>query len=647
MTALNTPEKWRTYERERKRRYRASRMPITRPFVGVDGEGGNVDGRHEYLLLTVGDRTLTTGKPLTADECLAFLTSHEVRRTYVAYYFDYDVTMICRGMPAERVNRLLDRELRKGKFGYYPLDYRGFQLDYIPGKEFRVRRSNGPWYTIHDVGPFFQCSFLTAIAKWGIGTESEREVIGHGKALRSSFTELTAETQAYNALEIRLLESLMHSFRDVCEAIGYMPRKWQGPGYLAETMMRQHGVTRSRDLTLPYGVVKAAQASYYGGRFETTSVGEINRPVIQFDINSAYPYALTQLPCLLHGSWRSGGYAGNGLALCYGHFRKSEGKARHLLYSFPVRRADGSIYYPAEGSGWYWQHEINTADGQQFDVLKRLTYYRECSCTPFDWVPEIYTARLALGKSVKGTVLKLGLNSIYGKTCQSIGSAPYANPVYASLITSLTRAQINRVIHGWTKDTKYCLCHRVHMIATDGVFSDCELPVPLSSVLGEWERTDHPDLFIVQPGLYFSSVTDAPKTRGLPRQAVLEYREQFLGQYALLYESGKAGEHTVTVPLTQFVGLRQARHRNRFDLAGQWLPVTREMSFDWSRKRGEKTYTEGRTIRTYPQDGGSDVHSVPYSRDIGRMLDSQRIAMDDQPDWADVLYTLPEETLLW
>src|SRR4051812_13939259 len=198
---MNTTE-YRTYERERKRAYRASKPKTPRQFVGVDGEGGNLpDGRHVYLLLRAGGRTLETQQPLTSFQCLDFLSSLRGGFEYVSYFFDYDVTMICRDLGIDRVARLLDREGRgHAKDGtklrqVMPVDVHGstFQIDYLPRKFFKVRKrdphaENGwsRWVTISDVGTFFQQAFLKSIDQWGVG-QRYREQIEQGKALRSSF----------------------------------------------------------------------------------------------------------------------------------------------------------------------------------------------------------------------------------------------------------------------------------------------------------------------------------------------------------------------------------------------------------------------------------------------------------------------------
>src|ERR1700691_3882240 len=95
-----------------------SKNPSIRQFRGVDGEGGTVPDpsvlfgeRHLYLSLRCGAQLLATGEPLHWRDCFEFLLSQPAYHIDVAYFFDYDVTMIIRTMPEERARRLLNRHL--------------------------------------------------------------------------------------------------------------------------------------------------------------------------------------------------------------------------------------------------------------------------------------------------------------------------------------------------------------------------------------------------------------------------------------------------------------------------------------------------------------------------------------------------------
>lgn len=707
----DTPEKRRTYDREAKALYRELRGIGLKgkPFIGIDGEGGDdTEGHHQYYLLTAGEWKIATGKPLTPQECLGFIAALPPDVYYVGYFFDYDVTMILRGLPPEKIARLFDREARtqiiggEGREYTYPVDWAGYQIDYLPHKEFKVRRFTGtldhkgkkvftPWVVINDVGTFFQTSFVKALDQWDIGTPEQRADIATGKDMRADFGQLTEDTIKYNALEIVLLQELMESFRDVCVDIGYVPARWQGPGNLATAMLRHHGAPKNKDLNVPTHVIEAAGLAYYGGRFETTVVGSVTHDVYAYDINSAYPDALTHLPCLIHGVWETintpstwwGPMPGD-LYLAHGTYAPNPADPCEYpgLYNFAHRDKDGHIFYPTEGSGWYWSCEIEQSAHQIFTPDIIYMYRKTCECAPFDWVPAIYDMRIALGKTKKGGVLKLGLNSIYGKMAQSIGAAPYANPVWAGLITALTRAKLMSISHAPDIEgmdmfgTVGCLCNTVLMLATDAVFTTNMLHqtatgkaglqlFKASKKLGDWDVAKHDSLHIIQPGLYFTSIGMPPKTRGVPRQKIIDQEQDFRKVFSRLSMAEiTVDDAYVMVPLRQFIGLRIANHRGRLDLAGEWLwcgenGEGKKISYQWKNKRNQRHLVGSDQYSKLEPHPSTGIHpdrpiltmpyhmnvgeSVGYSKDIGKMLTDRKLDEDyggtlpDSPDWADTL----------
>lgn len=733
-------DKRRQYQRAYQAAYRAAgrdkavSVKVDKPFVGVDGEGGNTEsGYHAYFLLTAGQRSIvpaTGNARLTTRECLEFLCDLPRDAVYVVYFGDYDVTKILEDLPFGKLEKLIKRELRTradGK-GVWPVDCFDdeFQVDYLPRKEFKVRRMEGkffdpdtgkevtkygPWLVINDVGSFFQTRFVDALSKWNVGTDEEREAIGRGKEARGSFDYSEIEDIAtYNALEIELLQQLMEKFRAACKAVGYVPARWQGPGLLAEAMLSRHSVPRTKDVPVlndpQYDdLITYARNAFYGGRPEIMAIGPVARPVRQFDINSAYPYAMQFVPCLIHGEWTydepnqlllSGtqdvervrlstelpdtelqlyagpdshneeGGAGPGtagglgtrdeaLALCYGSFtaKQSNDNRYPLWYGLPTRSEQGTIVYPGAGRGWYWSFEIRSAKHQNFHVEGRWRYTRHCECRPLEFVSDVYQQRMDIGKNDAGTVLKLGLNSLYGKQVQSVGSPKYANPIWGSFITAYCRTMIQDFIHSskYCKDPTLWCGKDILMIATDSLCTFNERPdIESSEVLGGWSREEHPrGMFLVQPGLYFGSSGKSPKTRGVPR-SVIESREQdFRDAFDRMVRSRKLHDGDLQVEQRMFVGIRNALHRRNLKLLGQWVefrdPDTgvtgKTVRFDWSTKRrkwpvldpipGIHSY-----IETFPQEGDPTVESLPYSKDIGGLLlrQSLRTLMDDQPDWS-------------
>lgn len=695
---MNTHPSFKTRDERNayQRAYRSAGLNVSPkkmfPFVGVDGEGGNVEsGYHAYFLLSAGRQSIVpTGNNirLTTAECLDFLTSLPSNAVYVVYFGDYDVTKVLEDMDHKKLTELIDRSTRRRRQGggVWPVKWGPYELDYLPKKEFKVRKSikefidpitkkrrvvYGPWFVLNDVGSFFQCRFVEALEKWDIGTPEEREAIGIGKEARGDFRYSDIESIAdYNALEIRLLSEMMEKFRAACIKTGYVPARWQGPGLLAEAMMAKHGVPKTKDIALfqdpKYdGLVTFASNAFYGGRPEISVVGPVDRPVNQRDINGAYPHAMQYVPCLKHGEWRLHETpdlpeAGSYIGIQYGSYyaqRSNDGKRVPVWYGLPHRTKEGTIIYAGNGRGWYWSFEINAAIHQTFVTESAWVYTRKCNCRPFSFLQDVHVQRKQLGKDDAGIVLKLGSNSCFGKQVQSIGSPKYGNPIYGSFITAATRTVIQQFIHSsdWCTDPDKWCGKDILMIATDSLCTWNERPdIKNSEELGGWSVEKHPrGMLIVQPGLYFGSSSKPAKTRGVPRSVIESYEPRFREAFNKMVEDRKLSSGDVSVPQRMFVGIRYALHRRNLKLLGQWIefkdPETgrtgKLIRFDWSSKRapypvldpipGIRSY-----IETFPQEGDPNVETLPYSKDIGALkLRSSLRAMfeDDQPDWAQLI----------
>jgi hypothetical protein len=122
-------------------------------FVGVDGEGvDRPDGRHEYVMLSVGDATLwNEGNALSLQSILAFLYDQytsEPEAAYVGFFLGYDFIQWEKLLP-EREARLLltesgiaERKSRsKLRANPYPdaVVWEGWEIDIMAGRRFKLR----------------------------------------------------------------------------------------------------------------------------------------------------------------------------------------------------------------------------------------------------------------------------------------------------------------------------------------------------------------------------------------------------------------------------------------------------------------------------------------------------------------------------
>lgn len=632
-----------------------------RKFIPCDGEGVTTDGRHEYVLLRIGDAELfdSAGGGLSSTDCLDFIARQDPDRIYVGYFFDYDVTKILQGLPVERLERIVRRELRPNKYrpgACLPVDWGPYQIDYMKGKEFRVRKNSGPWIVISDVGPFFQCSFVKALTAWFPEDQWTAVIakIKEGKDQRSSFGGLDQYMREYCELECNMLTRLMDKFRSTCYDLKLFPKEWQGPGRLAAAVLARERYPRSKDLPLwqseqGWDIALLANSAYYGGRFEAAMFGDIPGPIYQYDINSAYPSVYRTLPCLQHGEW----IEFTGSLPCDGSLYLADIQFEHRyavqFCGLPVRTSRGTLLFPLAGRGVYWSHEIDATLPYltHHTVFRGYKYIPKCKCDPFKWVEPMYLERKKLGKSGKGIVLKLALNSIYGKLCQSVGHPTFANPIHASLITSHTRSDLYRamMMEGHGSD--------VIMAATDGIFTLKPRALDCGVRLGEWEETVHSKIFVVQSGVYYID-GQIPKTRGTPVTRLIAHESDFREaweEYLPAVRTWKTQKdqfvRTVDIPVTNFISLALALAWNKPELAGQWLDDKRSIAFEWFSKR---TLFSGNHITpggagsylvTRPQEGDPLGQSIAYKKAIGGVLDrirnddreEERWLQETQPDW--------------
>lgn len=635
------------------------RATEAREFVGVDGEGVTVGNVHSYVLLSVGSDSLHKGgAPLSFDDIAGFLWDERIlygpETVFVGFYLSYDFTMWHKSLPESRARMMLTDEgaaKRVRKMGKnpvpFPVYYEGWEMDMHAGKRFKLRPrgSKESWLYVCDVGPFFQTSFLKAIDPKGwpepVVSDAEYATIAEGKAKRSSAVFDPAMVR-YNTLENDVLGRVMRKLDEGFTGMGIRLRKtqWYGPGQAAQAWLNNIKAPTREDVeqATPDDVMRAAQASYYGGWFEITCHGLIPGKTYEYDINSAYPAIIAGLPCLLHGKWSAGDGDGD-LKLLYATIRGTS----EYLGAGPHRTRDGIILRPNITRGWFWLSEIQGAQRagaiDSVDVHRTFSYRQSCDHHPLADIADLYAGRLVAGKnSPLGKARKLVYNSSYGKSAQSIGEPKYANPIYASLITAGCRAMIWDAIAthpGGLKD--------VTMVATDAVFFRSKHPsLPISSALGEWDFEIKENLCQFMPGVYWDDkARNRPsddeiqaKTRGISARdlaKVVSILDRDFSYYSHVINGSIDTRNLqrvmrftdeqvstfvntwphVSVPISfGLISAKLALHRNNWESAGTISSKPRLISANPSDKRDPAT--------VYVDELGV-IRSRPYNRPPGAL----------------------------
>lgn len=713
-SAHRSPRK-RIDTRERTERIYYSRKPET-IYVGLDGEGQGREN-HVYNMLCAsdetGERTWVLESPdrnvqLKTEEILEFLTSFPRNVKLFTFSFNYDITKILTDVDNKVLYRLFRPEMRQrlGKDAFKgprAEPWGKWRLN-LQGTKFTVRQDHQPGVVIWDIWKFYQSKFTTALTQWKVGTKTEIERMIRMKDQRADFDKLTRdEVRAYNLSECRFMATLARKLTEAHEAAGIPLKNYYGAGSSASAMLMKMNV-RDHMREPPEAMIRAVAQAFSGGRFDNSRLGTVKGRIRGADISSAYPYQTQFLPCLVHGQWertiRRAKLKQVRTACVKYTLRDSLSVDTKLRPwgPFPFRTEDGSICYPAvSGGGWVWLQEF--LEGERLfpnvEFKEAWIYHQECDCRPFKDMPMYYNERCRIGKEGAGIVLKLGSNSVPGKTAQSVGSAPFRNYVWAGSINSGTRSQVLTAL-GLHKDWRDML-----MVATDGILTrDMTLTLPppaetgtnlefknddgemVRKPLGGWEIKDSArGVFFARPGVYFPLNPSADdlkivRGRGVGRGVVLENWEKIIARYeewdreVIPSEAEREGFDKDGWPVvkvanvSRFCGAKSSisrstvngkfiynrasgdhmrgadekhpdpKHLGPEPNYGQWVTRKVSMSFNpWPKREKNKAGRYGQlVVRKLPEH----IESAPYDRanmsEETRQLRRLVAEMDEQPD---------------
>lgn len=554
------------------------------PFLAIDGEA--TDDAYSLIAASNGRRVINLERGgLTTEQCFKFLFQMPKRHILVCFGLGYDVNNWLRDLPRSALERLWQE-----KHCYWG-DYR---IEWIPACWFKLQHVSGRTVTVYEVFRFFQTSFVRALEDWGIGSP---ELITRMKLERGTFRKADIEeVTKYCLAECQLLVELMDQLRAVCREVNIVPRKWIGAGAVAARLLNREGMAEHHaydtDISNASIFDTAILGAYFAGRIELLRQG-LHSAIHTVDIRSAYPSATQYLPSLdgaklvhrkrfqpdKHGIWR---------------VRWDYSQDPPLLSPFPTRIKQ-SIYWPSAGEGWYHAVEVKAAldCGYPLEILEGYVL-QESGARPFDWIAPLFSERQRLKREGRAAekIVKLGLNSIYGKLAQGYGfkgRPEWQSYFWAGYITAATRAKVLRAANA---------SKGVVMISTDGIF--CQQPgVKPGNKLGGWEFGKINRLFAAQAGVYQGITPERQivKSRGFFASEV-DYDELRSGweiegpSYIHYYESKR------------FMGLGISLMRKDFSVWRTWRKETRALMLMPERKG----INESGVLTPHP----GPLHSEPY-----------------------------------
>lgn len=453
-------------------------------FVGVDGE----TIKDSYALFGAGEAALWDRRGIDLVRALDWLASEfPIGSRFVAFSFHYDIGMMVKGYTDQDILKMM-------KSGSVKLGR--WRVRYFPKRILRAT-TRGASVTVYDVWSFFGCGFEEAMKRTGLHVP---EVVRWGKRERVRFDwRDRRRIEFYNRAECLGLQAMCDKLEQGMLSQRIAIKSWHGPGALADSVLKTAGVRE--EIRRPnLGLKDLFSRAYFGGRIETLKIGSM-QGVDVYDINSAYPEATTWLWDQTRGKWKyATAWTAKEFPVSLWHLEWVLPDSTYVG-PLPFRRPDGRIYFPRRGRGWYWWPEASIAARlhPEVQVLEGYVWNGPSSTRLNRVVRDLYRRRLILkeeGRSVEAHVLKLAMNSLYGKMAQTVGKAPWQAPAWAGYVTSYTRAKLREAVIGYEQD--------IVAFATDGVFlrGGNILPVALGDKLGHWKRETGYSGLVLGAGMY-------------------------------------------------------------------------------------------------------------------------------------------------
>ncbi len=506
---------------------------------------------------------------INPESILEFLFSKKYQKSWnFLYNLGYD---------AEVILKLLGKELNRYKrTRHLVFEFAKFKLTYIPGKCLRITKGHHS-VSFFDIAQFYDRKPLDVAYQENIAT-LDRDYLG----LKKKRKEFSIRFYNRNKKLIRnyciqdckltkeLAENWIKLFHDAFE---FYSVKWFSSGYLAEKVLINNGIAFPKFDSIPFEVQDLAYRSYFGGRFEMTKRGFIGKAFL-YDINSAYPHAITQIPDLEHGKW---------IRRKSIHPKAKLGFFEILAYipdntyipPFPFRVNKDLIFPTGKFSTYCTLAELQACKNDScHKILNSWQFVPENDTRPYaEFIQKMYRKRLKLKQNgdAMQLPLKVILNSIYGKTGQKVDRiiGNLFNPVIFSFITGFARAQLYRFV------VENNLERDVVAFATDSICVKKDLGID-SNRLGEFHLDKSAnDVYYLQNGLYRFNHTW--KQRGLGNLGSKEIED-----IATIEKRGKLYARFKVLRNTR---LRSAILENRLDEIGQIKEITREINLNADRKR--------------------------------------------------------------
>ncbi|MGQ0794830.1 MAG: DNA polymerase [Nitrosopumilaceae archaeon] len=579
---------------------RQNRNPNTsdrRVVVGLDTEteDGNI------FLLCDSFQNKIEYPNITFNNIVRFLFKHEGSWLFF-YNLQYDAECILKLLPSEVFNPY--RKYKKMKF-----KHNGYEIAYIPKKQLTIRMGKHS-VSCYDIAQYYDNVPLQKAYAEYIKKPLDDSYLEMKKKRKffslNYFLRHKKEIRKYCVQDCILTKELSENWLDIfSDVFKFYPRNWVSSGYLAEKVSIFYKIDIPFFHDTKYEIQDLAWKSFYGGRFELVQRGHIGECYL-YDINSAYPFALTNLPDIKDGRWKESNKINPKALLGFFHIQARIDDAVKIA-PFPFRTKNNRIIYPTgEFETYVTLEELKSVIGDsriKFKIIDSYQFIPSKNCKfPFKkFIEEQYSKRLEL-KSQNNPLeraIKIVLNSMYGKTAQRVDNkmGNLFNPIIASFITGFARAHLYRFMR------EYDLEHQIVAFATDSVACRKRIEGLNSANLGEMKLDkDGKDVYFLSNGFY--RFNGKWKNRGIgydnEKKIEIEHQDTKVGNDGQLY---------ITIKTTRTTHIKSGIIYDKLDQIGKIEPYEKKIDLNSDKKRF--WFSELKSI-----DGKTCCDSTPIRIDL-------------------------------
>lgn len=490
------PRKWQVYKPSRLKNH---------PVNGLDTE--TYQGYAKIITESYGECIDIDG----IDNVLAFLTTKRFRGHHNFFYnIRFDFQAIVKYLPVEDLKTLYET----GK-----VKYKEYTISYIPRKMVSINHSKHA-YKYYDLFPFFLMS-LEKAADTLLGMKKNEENIDRARLntdkeyWKERYDDIVKYCVSDSVLTRRLGVLLQDTYK---KALGFPPQRYVSQANISKEYFSR--VCEIPDIRkVSKRVKKYAFNCYHGGRFEILKKGWFDE-VTLIDINSAYPYYISELTQCNKGKWYKVREVDE--EALHGYYLCKVDVPGYVLPPFMINAGPALKIFPRGVFGVYLTKNeiVKYRDYCEIKVIKGYEFKSEDKTKPFqEAIYKLYELKKATDKKdFRYDIYKKTANAFYGTLYEKIKKnrkwveGKLFNPLYASEITANTRIQV------YEEAMKYG--DRVIGFATDSVIVQGSVAMCNNKELGKFDVDKKGPGCVLQSGIY--EIAGECKTRGMLKSAKLE-----------------------------------------------------------------------------------------------------------------------------